>query len=179
MGIRTGVAGFVLTGALVTAGIVAAPAATAAPSAPAALNYAVLAAGMPAITQETAERAIDEARAAGALSAETVRPDGSQVYTITAGSMSFDLGVRSERSRLGAGNDKNGVYVDFNEYDQGVILSGAGSGLAAAACLLGPAVCAIASVVIVLAGTAIGGNLKCGHKVMRVHATGRPAPYCV
>lgn len=173
------VTGLLLSGVLVAAGMFTASAAAASPSAPAPPDYPALAERMPAVTPATAVKAVNEARTAGALSAETVLPDGSKVYTITTAGMSFDVGVVAESTRLGAGSDKNGVYVDFNEYDQGVILSGAGTGLGAAACLLGPAVCAVAAVVIVLAGTAISGNLKCGHKVMRVHATGRPAPYCV
>lgn len=141
---------------------------------------AATSAPLPTITADDVRRAVTEAQDRGAVSSTAVASDGTRTTTITVEGGSLDLVEPGISGRLGAGSDKNGAYVDFNQYDQGVILGGAGIGLAAGLCLLGPAVCVIANAAILLATTAITTHhLQCGSRVMRVHLSGKPGPKCV
>ncbi|PZE87105.1 hypothetical protein DEI91_02090 [Curtobacterium sp. MCBD17_032] len=109
-----------------------------------------------------------------------MRPDGSRTFTIAVGAESIDLVEPRSTARLGAGRDRNGLYVDVNSYDQGAIIGGGAAAANSGLCLLGPAVCAVATVAVVLASTAITTHgIRCGTQVMRVHLSGRPGPKCV
>lgn len=90
------------------------------------------------VTAATLVQAIAEARSAGALREQRGRDDGSRVSTIAAGGWVLDLVQPAAKTRLGVGNDKDGVSVDRNA----------------------------------------SNDLRCGNRVMRVHATGRSAPFC-
>jgi hypothetical protein len=141
---------------------------------------AVNSTALPTITADDIRRAVSEARENGAVTSTAVSADGTRTTTIAVQAGSIELVEPGVSTRLGAGSDKNGAYVDFNQYDQGVILGGAGIGLAAGLCLLGPAVCVIANAAILLATTAITTHhLQCGSRVMRVHLSGKPGPKCV
>jgi hypothetical protein len=127
-----------------------------------------------------AVQAIREADAAGAVTSDVTHADGSRTVTITAGDLDLALTVPGARARLGAGKDKNGVFVDFNSFDQQMIIGGGGVIVAEGMCALGPAVCVIANVVVLLAVNAINNNggVRCGSRSLRVHASGKPAPFC-
>lgn len=135
---------------------------------------------LPVISEKTVREAVTEARAAGALTRTVVGPDGARTFTISTGTASLDLTDPGPAARLGAGSDKNGLYVDFNQFDQGAIVGGGAAAASYGLCLLGPAVCAVATVAVTLASTAITTHgVRCGTHVMRVHLSGRPGPKCL
>ena len=136
------------------------------------------------ITPSLISKAISEARAAGAVTDASSGADGTRTVTIRAESGATlelpDPGA-DPHSRLSAGNDSYGFWIGFNSFDQGLIISGAGAGLTAGLCVLGPAVCAVATVAIVIATQAVtsNGGIQCGNKVMRVYPSGNHKPRCV
>ena len=153
------------------------------PSAAAALDQPTVGTpsySSPATSPTLALQAIREADAAGAVTRDVTEADGSRSVTIRTEGLDLNLTVPGPSARLGAGKDKNGVFVDFNSFDQQVIIGGGGVLAAESLCALGPAVCVIANVVVVFAFTAISNNggVRCGSRSLRVHASGRPAPYC-
>ena len=174
---RTTITCIATTIALTLSSLLWTPAVASATSRPAEVDSAVAArASDPDVVAE----AIREADAAGAITGDVTSADGSRLVTISAGHLDLHLTVPGRDRRLGAGKDKNGVFVDFNSFDQQVIIGGGGVIAAEGLCALGPAVCVIANVVVLLAFTAISNNggVKCGKRVLRVHASGKPAPFC-
>lgn len=174
---RTTITCIATTIALTLSSLLWTPAVASATSRPAEVDSAVAArASDPDVVAE----AIREADAAGAITGDVTSADGSRLVTISAGHLDLHLTVPGRNQRLGAGKDKNGVFVDFNSFDQQVIIGGGGVIAAEGLCALGPAVCVIANVVVLLAFTAISNNggVKCGKRVLRVHASGKPAPFC-
>lgn len=173
-------AGAALCGAMIASGLVVAPAANAEPDP--VLTPAAEPQTRAPITSATFERAIAEARAAGAVTAEKTTADGSRIVTIDAGNgFSLELNDTTVRGRLSAGSDSyGGLFVGFNNFDQNLILGGAAAGMTAGICVLGPAVCAVATVAIVIATAAVSssGGVQCGTKSLRVYPVTSKKPRC-
>jgi len=171
--------GLVLTGAVVAAGLVVGPPASAQEGGPFPIvdSYE----REPGVTTDVIREAIAEARRAGAVAEERISADGSEVVVIRdENGGTLELGVPRPHSRLATGSDKYGMYVAFNAFDQNLIISGAMTAIAAGMCALGPAVCVVANVAAVLASTAIGsgGGIRCGTKSLRVYPVSHRAPRC-
>lgn len=179
---RSTLTGISLSAALIAGGLFGTPGASAAdapPRTPAAVAHG---GSGTTITPATFRRAVAEARAAGAVEAERVTPDGTRTVVIrgTQGAR-LVLSDPGRDARLGAGSDSyGGVYVAFNAFDQNLIISGAMSAIAAGMCALGPAICAVANVAAVLASSAItsSGGVRCGTKSLRVYPVSHRAPRC-
>ncbi|GGL02692.1 hypothetical protein JOE58_003017 [Curtobacterium luteum] len=179
---RTTLAGITLSSALIAGSLLMAPSANAAEtprSAPIVVNVS---ATHPEITLELINQAIADARAAGAVTGEKVQSDGTRTVTIDAGNgFTLDLNETNPQQRLSAGSDSyGGVYVGFNSFDQNLIISGAAAGLTAGICVLGPAVCAVATIAITIATVAVStsGGVRCGTKSLRVYPVSNKNPRC-
>ena len=179
--VRARLAAVTLTGALIAGGLVSAPAANADERPTADRSVGVSDTDTDALTMETVSRAVEEARSAGAITAERVEADGSTTVVIEgAGGATMELTTGGPGARLGTGSDRYGMYVAFNAFDQNLIISGALTAIASGMCALGPAVCAVAQVAAVLASNAIGngGGIRCGSKALRVYPISHRAPRC-
>lgn len=134
------------------------------------------------VTPELFEQAIDEARAAGAVSDDVVNVDGTHAITIDAGGgVTLDLNTPAAPERLSSGSDSyGGLFVGFNAFDQSLVISGGMTAIAAGMCALGPAVCVVANVAAVIASTAIttSGGVQCGNKSLRVYPVTNKKPRC-
>lgn len=134
------------------------------------------------ISEGTILRAIDEARAVGAVREERTNGDGSHTVLFEgANGVSLELNESTPEGRLSAGSDSyGGTYVAFDAFDQNLMIGGAMSAIAAGLCALGPAICVVANVAAVLASTAIGngGGIRCGTKALRVYPVSHRAPRC-
>ncbi len=178
---RTRSAGIALAGALIAAGLVNAPAANAAARSSADAPQSIDGTAPGSVTMETVHRAIDEARSAGAITAEHTAADGTTTVVIEGeDGTTLELNTGGPDARLGTGSDRYGMYVAFNAFDQNLIISGALTAIASGMCALGPAVCAVAQVAALLASNAIGsgGGIRCGTKSLRVYPVSHHAPRC-
>lgn len=116
-------------------------------------DFESIASSLPRVDAGTVRQAVAEAEKGGALIRTVENADGSRQFTIARGSTTLHLTDPGPAARLGAGRDKNGLYVDFNQFDQGAIING---------------------------GTAITTHgIRCGAHVMRVHLNGKPGPKCL
>lgn len=179
--LRTQLAGLTLTGAVIAGGLVNATAADAAESSPTTPPDAVNHTTTSPLTIETVRRAVEEARSAGAITAERTAMDGSTTVVIEGNDgATMELDTGDSGARLGTGSDRYGMYVAFNSFDQNLIISGALTAIASGMCALGPAVCAVAQVAALLASNAIGngGGIRCGTKSLRVYPISHRAPRC-
>jgi hypothetical protein len=181
--LRTTTAGLALSTALIAGSLLSAPTAEATEVPPTASRTVDTSRPYLKITPELVDRAIAEAREAGAVLGEQAHSDGTRTLVVDAGDgASITLGhIDDPRQRLSGGSDNyGGVYVGFNAFDQNLIISGAAAGLTAGICLLGPAVCAVATVAITLATVAVStnGGVQCGTKSLRVYPISHKKPRC-
>lgn len=179
---RTASAAIALSSTLAAGSLITAPGAEAAESLQTAPVMVDVSGSRPYITPELVDQAITDAREAGAVTGEEVQPDGTSTVSIDAGNgFTLQLSKASPTQRLSAGSDSyGGVYVGFNSFDQNLIISGAAAGMTAGICVLGPAVCAVATVAITIATVAVStsGGVQCGTKSLRVYPVSNKKPRC-
>jgi hypothetical protein len=181
--LRNALTGIALTSALVVGGTFVGPTAKAV-EAPRQTSVTTTS-GLSEIESAQLDQAIDEARAGGYVTKETVDADGAVVTTLDLGDgLTFDLVATSHRQRIGAGSDSKGVYVSFNATDQNMIISGSAFALGAAVCAVsGGTFCVVVGAILTAATVAITGSgaIRCGTKHLRVYpfAGGRVKPRCV
>lgn len=91
--------------------------------------------------------------------------DGTVTFTLE--SLSLTMGNPREKTmqpRIGGGLAKNGVYIDFNSFDQTLIENGSGLALGTAICLIpavGTAACVFVQAIIAVATAVISNNRSC------------------
>jgi len=171
-------AGILLSAALIAGGGLTAPAASAEQ---AGIKVVEAQSEAPFVTRALIAQAIDEARSAGAVKREETQSDGSRTVIVDGGN-GFELALNdtNPNARLAYGSDNRGAYIAFNSFDQGVIISGAGSLLAAGICALGPAACIVGSAAIILASQYITSHSKCpSPKSVRVYPVTKKTSRCV
>ncbi|GAA1493269.1 hypothetical protein [Curtobacterium herbarum] len=176
---RSALPGLTLTVALLASGLVgAAPAAAEPLDRPAALPPGE---ALPAISQHTLGRAIDEAYAAGAVTDDDIDESGRRTVTADLGDgLTIVLADGVPTERLAFGSDGRGAYIAFNSWDQNVILGGTGAILVTAICGLGPAACIIANTAVVLGASWLATHSKCpSPKSVRVYPVTKKPGRCV
>lgn len=169
--------GSLVAGGILVAGLTVANsgAAVAAESSPARPDISVTAQQFPDITDEQLEQGLRELkdsplpRATAETSAGTATTyelgDGLSMTVTEAGSAT---------SRLGGGFEADGqLFVSFNQFDQDMLISGAGFGLGAAICAIpgvGWIACTVVGAIITVGVVALSYNAKCpGNKQLIVH----------
>ncbi len=76
--------------------------------------------------------------------------------------------TRSVSPKISAGPEEGGFWVEFNSFDQGLIISGSGTALGAAICAIpgvGQAACIVVAAILTVATSAISENRKCPKSV--------------
>ena len=176
---RSAIPGLTVTVALLAGGLVGAEPAAASPLDRSAVEPSAEA--LPAITQHTLTRAIDEAYAAGAVTKDDIDESGHRTVTADLGDgLSIVLADRVPSERIAFGSDGRGAYIAFNSWDQNVILGGTGAILVTAICGLGPAACIIANTAVVLGASWLATHSKCpSPKSVRVYPVTKKPGRCV
>lgn len=141
-------------------------------------------------TPEQIHEAVAEFQQAGIVQKQLVSSSGDLTSTVDLGrGVTLDLVEPSRKtSRLSAGRDNNGAYVQFNTIDQQAIIGGGGWAMTAGLCVLigGPTLgigCGVvtAIMIVVTAAVATNGGACSQNKQLRVWITntGAKNPKCV
>lgn len=122
------------------------------------------------LSPDLVEKSMQELDAAGY---EYTRVAGARIYELEEG-RTLALPVPATLGRGGGGasltvpmlnggvmSNNQGVWIDFNKADQQAIVNGSGAALAGGLCLIGPATCIIAAVIIAVAATYLSDGVLC------------------